>query len=121
MRHFLLFTVGLIAGLILLFNLGPMLLLGISIWLLYLIFKQFMKATSTAAKVGWVLLGLIVLSIGISNVYAVIGVAAAYILYWIYQNWKEEDAFDKEPTVADYNDPFTNFESEWQKLTNKEI
>lgn len=121
MRHFLLFIVGLIAGLILLFNLGPMILLGVSIWLLYLIFKQFMQATSTVAKVGWVLLGLVVLSIGISNVYAVIGIAAAFILYWIYKNWSEDDPVVSTTPAEDNSDPFMNFENEWHKLTNKKI
>lgn len=121
MRHFLLFIVGLIAGFILLFNLGPMLLLGVSIWLLYLIFKQFMQATSTGAKVGWVLLGLVILSIGISNVYAVIGIAAAFVLYWIYKNWNEDEPVTSPTTVPENNDPFTNFENEWRELTNKKI
>lgn len=117
MRHFLLFIVGLIAGLILLFNLGPMLLLGVSIWLLYLIFKQFTKATSTGARVGWVLLGLVVLSIGISNIYAVIGIAAAFILYWIYTNWNEDDPVVPTAPAENNSDPFINFENEWRELT----
>src|SRR5699024_4692495 len=114
MRHFLLFLGGLAAGIILILNLGPMLLLGVSIWLLYLIFKQFMKASSALTKIGWVVLGLIVLSIGVSNIYAVIGVAAAFFLYWIYKNWRED-----KPVITSSNsdnDPFTNFEKEWQQF-----
>jgi len=120
-RHFLLFVGGLIAGIVLLMNLGPMLLLGISVWLLYLIFKQFMKTTSTLSKIGWVILGLIVLSIGVSNIYAVIGIAAGFALYWIYQNWNGDDPVVPPYTENDNDDPFTNFETEWRELSNKKI
>ena len=81
MKKFLLFIVGIIALMILLANLGPIVLLGVCVWLLYLVFKQFIKANSTAAKIGWVILGLFIVSIAFSNIYAVIGIAAAYILY----------------------------------------
>lgn len=114
MRHFLMFLAGLAAVFILIANLGPMVLLGVSIWLLYLIFKQFVKATTTIAKVGWVTVGLIVLSIGISNIYAVIGIAAAFILYWIYHNWNKNNW---EPADDNLNDPFMNFEREWQQFS----
>src|SRR5699024_12326124 len=81
---------GLIALFILMVNLGPMVLLGLSIWLLYIIFKQFVKSDSTAGKIGWVLLGLLVLSMGLENIYAILGIVAAYGLYIIIKNWKEE-------------------------------
>src|SRR5699024_5391169 len=120
MRHFLLFIGGLVAGLILLANLGPLLLLGVSVWLLYLIFKKFLNARSTGAKVGWVILGLVILSISLSNMYALIAIVAGFILYWIYKNWnKEEDA--PISTIEHNDDPFTNFEYEWRELTDKKI
>src|SRR5699024_12045276 len=68
MRKFLLFLAGLTAAILFLVHLGPMILLGVSIWLVYLVFKQFIKAETTLAKVGWVVLGLFILSIGISNI-----------------------------------------------------
>ncbi|CDQ18688.1 lia operon protein LiaI [Halobacillus karajensis] len=113
MKKFLLFLAGLIALAVLLANLGPMILLGVSVWLLYIVFKQFMKSDSTAGKIGWVVVGLITLSIAVSNIYAVIGVAAAYALYWIFKNWtsKKEDI---QPTRSE--DPFTNFEHQWAEL-----
>lgn len=114
MRHFLMFLAGLTALIILVVNLGPMVLLGVSVWLLYLVFKRFIKAHSTLSKIGWVIVGLIILSIGISNIYAVIGLAAAFVLYWIYKNWNNDTI---EPTVEMNNDPFTNFEREWGHFT----
>lgn len=115
MRKFLLFLGGLIAALILIANIGPLALLAVSVWLLYLIFKQFMKADSTAAKVGWVILGLIIASIGISNSFAVMGIAAAFVLYWIVKNWKKSS--DYVPYEEVDNDPFRNFEDEWGEFT----
>ncbi|GGF20823.1 hypothetical protein GCM10010954_19460 [Halobacillus andaensis] len=115
MKKFLLFLAALVALAVLLANLGPMILLGVSVWLLYIVFKQFMKSDSTAGKIGWVILGLIILSIAVSNIYAVIGLAAAYAIYLIVKNWTGRD---KEPAVTQSNDPFTNFEKQWSELNN---
>ncbi|SFK40597.1 lia operon protein LiaI [Halobacillus dabanensis] len=112
MKKFLLFLAGLVALIVLLVNLGPMILLGVSVWLLYVVFKQFMKSDSTAGKIGWVVAGLIILSIAASNIYAVIGVAAACVLYWIYKNWTSK----KEEIHTRSDDPFTNFERQWAEM-----
>ncbi|MFC7319499.1 flagellar basal body rod protein [Halobacillus campisalis] len=113
MKKFLLFVAALIALAVLLANLGPMILLGVSVWLLYVVFKQFTKSESTAGKIGWVILGLIILSVAVSNIYAVVGLAAAYAIYWIYKNWTSTKAED---TQVQSNDPFTNFEKQWAEL-----
>ncbi|GGA72304.1 lmo0954 family membrane protein [Ornithinibacillus halotolerans] len=116
MRKFLLFVGGLVALLVLLVNLGPMVLLGLSIWLLYIIFKKFVKSDSTAGKIGWVILGLLVLGMAFSNIYAVLGIAAAFALYWIFKNWKNDDS---DPVVdSDEDDPFRNFERQWAEMNN---
>ena len=109
MKKVLLFIGGLIAALILVANLGPLVLLGLSIWLLYVIVKQFLKSDSTVAKVIWIIIGLAVLSIGISNIYAILGIAAAYVLYLIVKNWNIE----KEDKNTTPEDPFVNFEEQW--------
>jgi len=111
MKKFLLFVLGLVALLVLLANLGPMVLLGVGVWLLYVLFKKFLKTESTLKKIGLVAIGLIVVCMTLSNIYAVIGVAAAYVLYMIYKEWK------KEPKEKELNeDPFTNFEKQWAEL-----
>lgn len=113
MKKFLLFTGGLIAFFVLLANIGPMVILGLSVWLLYIVFKKFMQSESTIRKAGWFLVGLLVLSISIANIYALLGVAALYALYLIYKHWKNDDPVVH--TVKD-DDPFTNFEREWAEL-----
>src|SRR5699024_8726767 len=115
MKKLLLLMFAFIAVIILVVNLGPMILLGVSIWLLYVVFKQFVKSDSTGAKIGWVILGLIILSIATTNVFSMIGVAAAIALYLIYKNWNDDD-HDRDPHVIDDGDPFTNFERQWSEL-----
>nr|WP_202413483.1 flagellar basal body rod protein [Virgibacillus halodenitrificans] len=111
------FVAGLIALFVLIANIGPMILLGLSIWLLYVVFKKFVKSDSITGKIGWIVLGLVILSITFSNIFAVIGVAAAYILYLIVSNWKK-DADDSVVKVMEDDDPFTNFERQWADLNN---
>lgn len=117
MKKFMLFVGGLVALFILLVNLGPMVLLGVSIWLLYIVFKQFIKSDSTAGKIGWVIAGLFVLGIALSNIYAVLGVVAAYVLYVIFTSWKNDKKESVGQVVAD-DDPFKNFERQWAELNN---
>ena len=115
MKKFMLFILGLVAMFILLANIGPMALLALSVWLLYVVFKKFIKSDSTVGKIGWAVVGLIVLSITFSNLFAVIGVAAAYVLYLIYKNWNKEEN-SVVAVVEEDNDPFTNFERQWAEL-----
>lgn len=103
---------GLIALVVLLHMIGPMALLSISLLLLYFVFKKFMASNSLGGKVGWTLVGLLLLMLAISNLYAILGLAAAYALYAIYKHWRKRDQTIE--TVK--NDPFTNFEMEWQDL-----
>lgn len=112
MKHFLLFLGALIALIVFLANLGPLLLLLVTIWLAYLVFKQFLKSESTLAKIGWVILGVIIISIGLPNVYAVIGLAAAIVLYIIYKKWREHPPEQSQTA----NDPFIHFEEQWNEL-----
>ncbi len=113
MKQFLWFIAGLVALAVFVANLGPMIMLAAGVWLLYVIFKQFMKTDSTAKKVLWVILGFVVLSFTVSNIYAVVGIAAAYVLYIIYRKWKRNDSFRSEETQ---DDPFVNFEKQWAEL-----
>lgn len=72
-----------------------------------------MKSDSTLGKIGWVILGLIVISIGIPNIYAVIGLAALIVLYVIYEKWRE----NKETSFEYDQGPFNHFEQQWHDLS----
>jgi lia operon protein LiaI len=112
MKKFGLLIAGGIAALIFLSTIGPMLALAVSIILLYFIYKQFLKAESTGGKIVIGIIGLIVLAVSIPNFPALIGVSAAYVLYLIYKNWN----INKKATARNDNDPFVNFDQQWNEL-----
>jgi lia operon protein LiaI len=114
MKKFGLLLAGGIAAVILLTTIGPMVGLFISLVLLYFIFKQFIKAESTGGKIGLGIIGFIVLIASIHNAPAIIGVAAAYVLYLVYRKWNEK----KHTAVKEESDPFVNFEKQWNELKN---
>ena len=112
MKKFGLLLAGGIAAIILLSTIGPMVGLFVSLVLLYFIFKQFLKAESTGRKIGLGIIGLIVLMASIHNAPAIIGVAAAYVLYLVYKKWNVK----KYTAVKEESDPFVNFEKQWNEL-----
>jgi len=114
MKKFGLLLAGGLAAVILLSTIGPMVGLLVSLTLLYFIFKQFLKAESIGWKIGLGIIGFIVLMASIHNAPAIIGVAAAYVLYLIYKKWNGQ----KHNKVRKENDPFVNFEKQWNELKN---
>lgn len=112
MKTFLLFIAAIVALGIFLANLGPLILFAGGAFLLYVIFKKCVKAQSTGAKVMWIVLGLIVLSMTISNIFGLIGLVALYVLYQLFKK-------EKTPSRSvNHDDPFTNFENQWASMTN---
>jgi lia operon protein LiaI len=83
----------------------------ISAVIMYYAFKGFMKAESSGKKIMWAIFGVIAFAVTVSNVPAIMGVVAAYILYLVYKKWNETKVVVKEES-----DPFTNFEKEWAEL-----
>lgn len=113
MKKFGLVVAGGIAAMVLISNLGPLVGLAVSLLVLYFAVKQFLKTDSTAAKIGWGIAGFIILMATASNIPAILGIAAAYVLYLVYKNWDK-----KEEAVHEENDPFLNFEKQWAQLKN---
>lgn len=112
MKKFGLLLVGGIAALFIISHLGPMIGLVISLGLAYYALKRFLKTDSTGAKVAWGIFGFIALMASASNVPAIIGLAAAYILYLVYKKWNSSKSIITEES----NDPFDNFEKQWAEL-----
>jgi len=50
----------------------------------------------------------------IHNAPAIIGVAAAYVLYLVYKKWNQ----NKDTAVNEGSDPFVNFEKQWNEMKN---
>ncbi|PYZ93650.1 flagellar basal body rod protein [Salipaludibacillus keqinensis] len=118
MKTFLLFLAAIVALFVFLMNVGPLILLGVGVFLLYVIFKQFVKATTTGAKVMWIILGLIVLSMTVSNLFALVGLLALYVLYVMFRRGPKEEGMppEKNRSTQRTRDPFTNFEQQWAEL-----
>jgi lia operon protein LiaI len=113
MKKFGLLLSGGIAALILLASVGPIIGLVISLAILYYAFKKVLAADSTGSKFGWGIIALIGLASAAHNAPAILGVAAAYVLYLIYKKWT-----NSRETVKEESDPFINFEKQWNDLKN---
>ncbi|MFT8319674.1 MAG: flagellar basal body rod protein [Bacillus sp. (in: firmicutes)] len=111
MKKFGLFMIGAAAAIILLSQLGPLIGLVISAAILYLVFKQFVKSSTTLEKVLWGIAGIVMLGITASHLPAILGLAAAYILYLVFKKWNKPTVKSKKE-----NDPFQNFEKQWSDL-----
>ncbi|UOQ87151.1 lmo0954 family membrane protein [Gracilibacillus salinarum] len=94
MRTFLLISLAVIAAIILLANIGPMIMLLISLVIAYYGVKKFITADTTGSKVGWGIVILIGVSMSISNIPALIGVVAMVVLYYTYKKWKQEKEYE---------------------------
>ncbi|MDQ0155536.1 lmo0954 family membrane protein [Robertmurraya andreesenii] len=113
MKKFGLLLLGGIAAFVLIANLGPLVGLAVSLAILYYVFKQFLKTDSLGLKIGLAILGFFLLMAAASNVPAIIGIVAAYILFVVYKKWNGT----KEMAVES-DDPFQNFEKQWSELKN---
>lgn len=112
MKKLGLLLAGGIAAIVLLSTIGPMIGLAVSVVILYFLLKQFLKAETKKARIGIAVVGFIVLLASLHNVPAIIGVAAAAVLYLVYKKWHE----NKHTVVKKESDPFVNFEKQWDAL-----
>ena len=111
MKKFGLLLLGGLAAIVLLHNLAPIVGMVISLAILYFVVKRFLKTDSILMKIGWGILGLMALMASASNIPAVLGIAAAYVLYVVYKNWNKTKT-----VVQEEKDPFVNFERQWSEL-----
>lgn len=113
MKKFGLLVVGGIAAMVLFSTIGPMVGLAVSLLVLYFVFKKFLKADTTMKKIGWASIGLIALIIAAHNMPAILGAVAAYVLYVVYKKWNQSKTVIKS---TESDDPFVNFEKQWNEL-----
>lgn len=112
MKKFGYVLLGGVAVMVLLSNLAPMIALGISLLIMYYAYKGFLKTNSTFTKVICAIVGVIALFASASNLPAILGFVAIYVLYVVYKNWNKSSKKIEEKN----DDPFTNFEKEWDEL-----
>lgn len=115
MKKFLLFTVGSVAALIALITLLPVAGIIISGLLVAVGLHYYTKSNSAFGKVMSIVLALAGLISAISNTPGFIGLVSIAVLYFIYKNWNGEHGEVMVKNECD--DPFTNFENEWAKLS----
>lgn len=114
MKKFGLATVGVIAAIIVLGNLGSLLALAISVLLAYAGFHYFRKTNSSLKKFFWGTVLLIGLLTAISNIPAFIGILALIAVYYIWKKWHDDKEYE---IITHSTDPFENFEREWNNIT----
>ena len=96
MKTFFIISLAIIAGIILLANLGPMIMLAISLIVAYYGIKRFILAETTGSKIGWAIVILIGVSISLSNIPALIGIVAVIVLYYAYKKYQEEKQMEQQ-------------------------
>ncbi|ANF45417.1 flagellar basal body rod protein [Priestia megaterium] len=109
-----LFLIGAVAAIVLLANAGPMVGLALSLVILYVAFKGFVKAEAPFKKWLWGFIGVVVLLTTVSNLPALAGIIAAVVLYIVYKKWNSSS-----PIKTEKEDPFKHFERQWADLNQK--
>ena len=112
MNKLMLYVSITIAAIIALCAIGPMIGIAFSALLIYGGIHFYTIRTSTISKILSILLLVIGITSGLSNIPGLIGIAAVVVVYFLYKKLNDQDvAFTKKS-----NDPFTNFEKEWANL-----
>lgn len=113
MKKFGLVTLGIIAGIAALVNLGPLLGLGISALFVIAGVHFYLKSDSSLLKIFWATVGIIGLLTAISNIPGFVGILSIVALYFIWKTWNKEDL---SLSLQKKDDPFVNFETQWNEL-----
>lgn len=115
MKKLMLIVVGVIAGIIAVSNLGSIMGLLISALIAYTGVYFYKRSESTLLKLFWAGVLVIGLITAISNVPAFVGIVSAIGVYYIWKSWsndQDDDIIEHKPS----NDPFANFEKQWDEL-----
>ncbi|MFS0577439.1 ABC transporter permease [Sporosarcina sp. 179-K 3D1 HS] len=113
MKKFGLFVLGIIAGIVVVANLGSMLGLAFSALVAYAGFHYLQKSESTLSKLFWGAVLLIGLLTAIANVPAFFGIIALIGVLYVWRKWK---GAENDNVIAETNDPFDNFERQWKEI-----
>ncbi|WP_303967451.1 ABC transporter permease [Sporosarcina ureae] len=113
MKKIGLFLLGIIAGLAAVLNLGSIVVLAVTGAIALVSYHYWRKSHSIFAKVFWMTVLVISVISSISNIGAFIGIVAVIGIYYVYRKWNDRNV---NPNVIS-DDPFTNFERQWNELT----
>ncbi|HLQ73555.1 MAG TPA: flagellar basal body rod protein [Bacillota bacterium] len=107
MRTFILFMVGAIAALFLAINIGPLIWAAFCIWLLYLVYKQFIHSDTTTERIIWAIVGVFIVTIMLPVSILVLGIVALLALYVLLSDSKKRKEKDSQ---------LMSFEDEWNEF-----
>jgi len=112
MKKIGLLLIGALAVFVLFSSIVPILAFAVSVIVLYLVFKEFMKTDSPVWRIVLGITGILLLISAAANIPAILGLVAIYVLYLVYKKWKDMKA------ASDYDDqdPFKNFERQWREF-----
>ncbi|PKR86894.1 flagellar basal body rod protein [Heyndrickxia camelliae] len=114
MKKVLMFSLAVILAIVALSSLGHIIGLAISLIVVYISFKQFLKSHSFWGKLLWALIGVVGLAAVLASLPALAGILAIYLLYVGYKHWKKEAN-----VVQTSESPFDNFDRQWEELKKK--
>ncbi len=115
MKKFGLAALGITAAIVVLANLGSLLALALSALVAYAGFHYFRKSNSTFPKLFWGGVILIGLLTAIANVPAFFGILAILGVLYVWRKWNGTE--NSNVINNDSNDPFVNFERQWNDIT----
>ena len=108
-------VLGITAAIVVLANLGSLLALAFSALIAYAGFHYFRKSNSTISKIFWGGVLILALLSAIANVPAFIGILAILGVWYAWRKWKDSENNNVISNVS--NDPFVNFERQWNDIT----
>ncbi len=116
MKKFGLLIIGVIAAITILCSLGALTSLAISAAILFAGVHFYLKSNSTFSKVVWALVAIAGLLTTAANIPGLIGLAAIAIFWVIIRKWNGSE-HSNTFIAPKKDDPFTNFEYQWNELT----
>ena len=108
---------GITAAIIALANLGSLLALALSVLIAYAGFHYYRKSDSTITKLFWGGVLLIGLLTAIANVPAFFGIISIIAVLYVWRKWNGVNNIENENVITPSNDPFSNFERQWNDIT----
>ncbi|MEK5214120.1 lmo0954 family membrane protein [Psychrobacillus sp. FSL H8-0487] len=115
-KRFGLLTLGIIAGIVALANLGSLLALGVSAAIVFAGVHFYLKSDSTFLKIFWASVGILGLISAVVNVPGFFGILAILAVWYVVKKWNnEEENFSS--SIVKTDDPFVNFEKQWNELS----
>lgn len=114
MKKFGLALLGITAAIVVLANVGSLIGLAVSAAIAFAGVHYYKKTDSTFLKLFWGFVLVIGLLTAISNIPAFIAIIAMLAVYWVWRQW---DGKKKDDIITQSDDPFVNFERQWNEIT----